>query len=255
MSMSWSSWPPTSLRSPAIGGSGRPDAVALGRDVGVLEEGGVDAGVAHDQGQPVERALAAITGRTTSSAASMISRRRYRSMPSLSHTATKASSGVLPAPAPKRRSSRRSAVAPARAAKTSWPRRDRGSRARGSPPAPRRRARRPAPRRGRNVFQDHRAGGVDDVDALAAGVDHDAGLTGQHLRRLAVAIIRKPTVSSPSSRASAKCWPRCRPRCSGWRSGRSTPPRSAPARMSSLVPSPAASARRSSPASPSRPRS
>ena len=37
------------------------------------------------------------------------------------------------------------------------------------------------------VGEDQRAGGVDDVDALGAGVDHDPGLLGEHLRRSAVA--------------------------------------------------------------------
>ena len=37
------------------------------------------------------------------------------------------------------------------------------------------------------LLHDQRAGGVDDVDALAAGVDHDPRLLGQHLGRLGVA--------------------------------------------------------------------
>ena len=58
MSMSWSSWPPISLRSPAIcEDPGAGDAVALGRVAGVLEEGRVDAGVPHHHRHPVEPAL------------------------------------------------------------------------------------------------------------------------------------------------------------------------------------------------------
>ena len=58
MSMSWSSWPPISLRRPASSRISRAgDAVALGGVAGVLEERGVDAGVAHHQRHPVELAL------------------------------------------------------------------------------------------------------------------------------------------------------------------------------------------------------
>ena len=37
------------------------------------------------------------------------------------------------------------------------------------------------------VAEHHRASRVDHVDALGAGVDHDPGLLGEHLRRSAVA--------------------------------------------------------------------
>ena len=58
MSISWSSWPPMSLRSPAIWQDpGAGDAVAFGRVAGVLEERRVDAGVPHHHRHPVEPAL------------------------------------------------------------------------------------------------------------------------------------------------------------------------------------------------------
>ena len=99
-----------------------------------------------------------------------------------------ASSGVLPAPAPKRRTEPSIWVAPARAAmivlatprpRFSWPWKptvglvaDLGDE-RGDPVG--------------GLLHDQRAGRVDDVHALAAGVDHDPGLLGEHLGRLGVA--------------------------------------------------------------------
>ena len=57
MSMSWSSWPPISLRRPPRAGSRRRTRRSARRLAGVLEERGVDPGVAHHQRHPVEPAL------------------------------------------------------------------------------------------------------------------------------------------------------------------------------------------------------
>jgi hypothetical protein len=43
-----------------------------------------------------------------------------------------------------------------------------------------------------NIFQDHRPGGVDHVDALATGVGHDPGLPGQQFRGDAVGHHQEP---------------------------------------------------------------
>ena len=108
--------------------------------------------------------------------------------PSLSQTPTNASSGVLPAPAPKRRTDPSIWVAPARTAITvlaqprsrfSWPWKPTVASAPISATS--------AADAVGDALHDQRAGGVDDVDALAAGVDHDARLLREHLGRLGVA--------------------------------------------------------------------
>ena len=59
----------------------------------------------------------------------------------------------------------------------------------------------------RHVVGQHVAGRVDDVDALGAVVVHEHAPARQLLAARAMcAIIRKPTVSRPSSRARPKCW-------------------------------------------------
>ena len=165
-----------------------------------------------------------MTGRTTSSAASMMREHvdARCGCRACSHTATNASIGVLPAPAPKRR---------VRAVDLHGAGADgehrvghaerRGSRGRGSRPARRRRARRrSAATRSVDLVEDQRAGRVDDVDALAAGVGHDPGLLGQRLRRLASGPSsgsrRSPGRARGRGRSAGR---RCRPRCSGWRCG------------------------------------
>ena len=74
-----------------------------------------------------------------------------------------------------------------------------------------------------DALEHQRAGGVDDVDALAAGVGHDAGLLGQLLRRNGVAHhqeadgLQAQLAGQPEVLDATR-----RPRCSGWRSGRSS---------------------------------
>ena len=89
-------------------------------------------------------------------------------------------------------------------------------------------------------LEDQRAGGVDDVDALAAGVDHDPRLPGEHLGRLACGPSSGSRRSPGRARGPApKCWSAMSAsvqwvaiRADRTRRGR------APRRMSSLVPMP-----------------
>ena len=161
-------------------------------------------------------------------------------MPSRSHTAASASHGVLPAPAPKRR------VEPsicdgagADRERSSWRHRARGSRGRGSRPARRRRARR-RPRATRSPTSSR-------IIAPAESTTYTHWQPASTMIRACAAsasgvcvwaIIRKPTVSRPSSRASPKCWIEMSAsvQCVAMRT--IDTPRSATARMSSFVPTP-----------------
>ena len=127
--------------------------------------------------------------------------------PILSNTPMSASTGALPAPAPNRRTLPSICLAPARTASTELATPEAevlmaveahlgvvaefGDQ--GGDPV-------------RHALEHQGARGIDDIDALAAGVGHDPGLLGQLLRRGVWLIIRKPTVSRPRSRAKPKCW-------------------------------------------------
>lgn len=56
-----------------------------------------------------------------------------------------------------------------------------------------------------DVLEDERTRGVDDVDALAAGVGMMRACLAMTSGGWLWLIIRKPTVSSPRSRARPKC--------------------------------------------------
>ena len=155
------------------------------------------------------RHSAGMAGRTTSSAASAISKKSMPVLtPILSNTPIeRLDRGVARAGAEAAACCRRSAWRPPGRPRTelatprprfSWPWKPTWASSPSSATS--------AATRSADTVEDQRAGRVDDVDALAAGVGHDPGLRGQHLRRLVCAIIRKPTVSRPSSRASPKCW-------------------------------------------------
>ena len=189
-----------------------------------------------------------ITGRTTSSATSIIfehveagadargGRPRRRST----------SSGVLPAPAPKARVEPSICTAPARTARTllatdsprfSWPWKPTCA---SSPTSATSAATRSA-----DLLQDHGAGRVDHVDALAAGVGHDPGLGRQRLGRLAVGHhqeARPSPARAPGPGRSAGSAMSASVQCVAIRT--IDTPRSAQALMSSLVPRPGQHQRR-----------
>ena len=140
------------------------------------------------------RHSAGIAGRTTSSAASAMSKKSMPVLtPILSNTPISASTGALPAPAPKRRHAAVDLlgagpdglhrVGDAQAEVLVAVEADLGVVAelgdqRRDPVG--------------HPLEHQRAGRVDDVDALAPGVGHDAGLRGQLLRRNGVGHHQKP---------------------------------------------------------------
>ena len=179
-------------------------------------------------------------------------------MPSWSPTATNASMRVLPAPAPKRAyravdlhragARRRCTELATARPRLSWPWKPTCA----SSPI--------SATSGRDavgdLLEDHRAGGVDDVDALAAGVGHDPGLLGEHLGRLGVGHHQEADGLQAELAGQAEVLDRdVGLGAVGGDRARSTRRCRAHARMSSLVPTPGQhQARRSWPASRSRPR-
>ena len=102
-------------------------------------------------------------------------------MPSFSHTAASASVGVLPAPAPKRRALPSSLSGPGA------DRADRIGHAESEVLVPVKADSCLTADLGHecrdtiaHLLEDEGARGVDHVDALATGIDHDAALLGQH---------------------------------------------------------------------------
>ena len=190
MSMIWSSWPPTSRRSPQrsrISAAG--DAVALGRAVGVAEEARVHAGVAHDQAHAVERALAVHDGpHDLFGDVEDHERVDARADPEpVEHGRQRFGRGVA----------RARAERPGAAVDLDRSGADRKDGV-GHPerevlvpvePDLRVVAELGDERRHAvaDLVEDQRAGGVDDVDALASGVGHHARLRREELRRLRVA--------------------------------------------------------------------
>ncbi len=148
------------------------------------------------------RHSSSITGRTTSSAASMISRTSMPvRMPSLSQTATSASTACCPRRRRTGACEPSICTAPARTASTelatpsprfSWPWKPTCASSPSSATS--------AATRSADLLEDQRAGRVDDVHALAAGVGHDPRLLRQRLRRLASA----PSSGSRRSPARAR---------------------------------------------------
>ncbi len=209
--MSWSSWPPISLRRPASSRIFAPgDVVALGGVAGVLEERGVDAGVAHHQRHPVERALlghrraydvlggiddlqevdAGLPAELVGDTDERLERRvagtgaepAHRPV-DLGRTGTSGDHGVGDAEA--------EVLVTVEADRGLVP--DLGDQSRHAIG---------------DALHDQRAGGVDDVHALAAGVDHDARLLGQHLGRLGVAHHQEADGLQPELAGEAEVLPR-----------------------------------------------
>ena len=177
------------------------------------------------------RHSAGIAGATTSSAASAMSKKSMPVLtPILSNTPISASTGALPAPAPNRRQQPSICLAPARTAST------RVGHAEPEVLVAVKTDLRVVAEFGDqrrdpvgDALEHQRTGRVDHVDALAAGVGHDAGLRrpaspagwcgSSSGTRRSPGRARGPARSAGSTR---------RPRCSGWRSGRSSRRCSAP---------------------------
>ena len=216
------------------------DAVAVGGTVGVLEEARVDAGVTLSRRNRSWTHSPSMTGRTTSSAASNISRRRGRYGCRAARTLRRAlARGVAGAgaeatggPVDLHRAGPHGQDAVGNTEpRFSWPWKPTWA----SSPSSATTARHPV----RDLLEDHGAGGVDHVHALAAGVGHDPRLAGEHLGRLGVghhqeADRLQPDLAWPGRSAG---W-RCRPRCSAWPPGRSRRRGRVTALMSSSVPRP-----------------